>query len=159
APQDVPDMGNFVVYQQLGLTYNRLGDWEKCAAAGRRLQQLTPDQAMGYQLVGNAYFSLHRYPDAAVQLVAGLIVDPGNKDSWNNVTVVYKTLGVEPNPVIQQGGAMSLNSQMPVVREHISSAARIVVHQLEDAKQLDRAQELRDQFIKDYALSPELFRR
>jgi len=45
-----------------------------------------------------------------------------------------------------------------VVREHINDAARIVVHQLEDAKQFDRAQELRDQLIKDYALPPNLFR-
>jgi len=54
---------------------------------------------------------------------------------------------------------MSLNSQVPVVREHLKEAARIVVHQLEDAKQFDRAQELRDQLIKEYALSSELFRR
>ena len=159
APQDIPDMGNFAVYQQLGLTYTRLGELEKCEAAGHYLQHLTPDQAMGYQLVGNAYFNLHRYPEAAVQFVAGLMVAPDNKDSWNNVTVAYNALGVEPNPVTQRGGAMSLNSQVPVVREHLKEAARIVVHQLEDAKQFDRAQELRDQLIKEYALSSELFRR
>jgi tetratricopeptide (TPR) repeat protein len=158
APEDVPDMGNFAVYQQLGLTYTRLGELEKCEAAGRYLQHITPDQAIGYQLVGSTYYSLHRYADAAIQLIAALLVDPDNTDSWANVTLTYNALGVEPNPVSQQGGIMSFNPRSPVVRQHLNEASVIVVRQFEGAKQFDRARELRDQLIKEYAVPPELFR-
>jgi protein O-mannosyl-transferase len=158
APDDIPDMGNFAVYQQLGLTYTRLGELEKCEAAGRYLQRLTPDQAIGYQLVGNTYFNLHRYADAAIQLIAALLVDPNNTDSWANATLAYNALGVEPNPISQQGGVMSFNPRSPVVRQHLNEASVIVVRQFEEAKQFDRARELRDQLIKEYAVPPELFR-
>jgi protein O-mannosyl-transferase len=157
APQDIPVMGNFAVYQQLGLTYTRLGDLEKCETAGRYLQQLVPDQAIGYQLVGNAYYNLHRYSEAAVQLIAGLLVEPNNTDSWANVTLVYNALAIQPNPISQQGGVMSLNPRSPVVRQHLNDASLIVVRQLESAQQFDRARELQDQLIKEYAVPPELF--
>jgi len=159
APQDIPDMGNFVVYQQLGLTYTRLGELDKCETAGRYLQRLTPDQAIGYQLVGNAYFSRHRYSEAAVQLIAALLVDPNNTDSWANVTLTFNAMGVQPNPISQQGGVMSLNPQSPVVRQHLNDASLLVVRQFEQAKQFERARELQDQLIKEYAVPSQLFQR
>ena len=53
---------------------------------------------------------------------------------------------------------MALNPQSPVVRQHLNDASLIVVRQFESAKQFDRARQLRDQLIKEYAVPPELFR-
>ena len=76
-----------------------------------------------------------------------------------NVTVIYNALGVQPNPISQQGGVMSLNPQSPVVRQHLNDASLLVVRQFEQAKQFDRARELQDQLIKEYAVPSDLFQR
>ena len=83
APEDIPDMGNFAVYQQLGLTYTRLGDLEKCETAGQFLQH---HARSGDRLPTRRerLFQVHRYAEAAVQLVAALLVEPDNTDSWAN---------------------------------------------------------------------------
>ena len=156
-PEEIPDSGNFLVYQLLGMTYSKLGQWENCETAGRSLEHIAPGQPLGYQLVGSAYFNLGRYADAAVQFIAGLLIDSSNSDWWTNLSTTYGRLGVHPDPVMKQGTAISLNLQLPAVRQQLNEAAVLVVRLFEEAKQFESAREFQDQFIKQYAVAGSVF--
>jgi tetratricopeptide (TPR) repeat protein len=159
APREIPDTGNPVVYQSLCLTYGKLGQWEKCIAAGRYLQHIAPQQVEGYQFVGAASFNLGRYPDAAVQFLAGLLVNPENADWLMSLRATYENLGVQPNPVVSVGAGFSLNRDVAPVHEQLNEAAVMVVRLLEEAKKPDEARDLRDRIIKQYSVPLEVFSR
>ena len=76
---------------------------------------------------------------------------------WINLSATYSGLGVQPDPVTQEGTRMVLNPQIPSVRQHLKKAAVTVVRLFKEAKKLSRAHELQDQFMKQYSLPPELF--
>jgi tetratricopeptide (TPR) repeat protein len=155
--EEIADVGNYTVYGLLGLTYAKLEQWENCEMAGRYLQHIVPDEPSGYTLVGGARYNLGRPADAAVQYIAGLLIDPGNSQMWTNLSTTYSGLEVQPNPVMQEGTRMVLNPQIPLVRQHLNQAAVTVVRLFKEAKKISRAHELQDQFMKQYSVPPELF--
>ena len=158
-PEEIADVGNYLVYSSLGTTYGKLEQWENCAATGRYLQHIVPDAAEGYMLVGTVSFNMGRFADASVQYIAGLLIDPDNNALWSNLNSVYTAVRVQPIPVTRQGSVISFNRDVPFVGQQVNEAAAMVVHLFEDAKQSTRARELRDQLIRQYFLSPEVFSR
>ncbi len=110
-------------------------------------------------LVGTASFNMGRFADASVQYIAGLLIDPDNNALWSNLNSVYTAVRVQPIPVTRQGSVISFNRDVPFVGQQVNEAAAMVVHLFEDAKQSTRARELRDQLIRQYFLSPEVFSR
>jgi len=158
-PEEIPDGGNPLVYEVLGMTYTRLGQWENCEMAGRYLERIAPESSSGYLLVGAAYFRLGRYADAAMQQIAGVLINPGNSDFWTNLNITYNSLGMQPNSITTQGPRSLLNTEIPFVRQQVNDAAVMVVRLFEDAKQSERARELQGQLIKQYSVPPEVFSR
>jgi len=156
-PAEIPDIGNFLVYESLCFTYAKFGQWEQCEAAARYLQHIAPQQPSGYQLRGAAYFNLGRYSDAAEQFLAGLLVNPDKQDWYTSLSTTYEKLGLETNPVVNQGISFSLNSDVPLVREQLNRAAEMVVRLFEEARKLDEARQLRDRVIKEYSVPRGVF--
>jgi tetratricopeptide (TPR) repeat protein len=153
---EISDVGNFVVYKLLGMTYCKVEQWQDCEMTGRYLQHLAPDEPTGYLLVGAAASSLNRPSEAAVQFVAGLLLDPRNDILWGGLQASYRQLGL-PNPVTNSASGKSLNSNMPELRKQLNEAAAMIVRLFEGAGRLEPARRAREQFIKQYAVPPEVF--
>ena len=158
-PEEIADTGNYLVYESLCFTYAKFGEWEKCESAAHYLQHIAPQQPSGYELLGAAYFNLGRYPDAAEQFLAGLLVDPEKPDWLSSLSATYEKLGVEPNPVTRQGAAFTLNKDLPFTRQQLSQAATFAVRLREEAKRPEESRELRERLIRQYSLAPEIFSR
>jgi tetratricopeptide (TPR) repeat protein len=157
--EEIADAGNYLVYESLCFTYAKFGEWEKCESAAHYLQHIAPQQPSGYELLGAAYFNLGRYPDAAAQFLAGLLVD-SEKPNWlSSLSATYEKLGVEPNPVTSEGTVFTLNKDLPFMRQQLNQAAALVVRLHEEAKRPDESRELRDRLIRQYSLAPEIFSR
>ena len=125
--------------------------------AGEYLQHIVPAEPAGYAIVGAAYFNLGRREDAAVQYLAGLLVNAENRDMWTNLSTIYNGLGVQPNPITQKGTRMVLNPTNPSVRQHLNQAALTVVRRLKEAKNFVRARTLQQQFMKQYGVPADSF--
>ena len=156
-PKEIPDIGNHLVYEQLCFTYGKLKQWENCERAGRYLEHIAPQQSTGYQLLGAAYFNLGRFPDAAEQFLAGLLVDPDKPDWYMNLSVTYENLGTEPNPVSNQGPGLQLNKDTPLVRNQLNQAAIMVMRLFEEAKKMDEGRTLRDRLVQQHTIPAEIF--
>ncbi len=154
---EIPDAGNYLVYESLCFTYGKFGEWDKCESAARHLQHIAPQQSSGYELLGAAYFNRGRFSDAAQQFLAGFLIDPEKPDWLMSLAATYQKMGVEPNPVTQQGTNYVLNKDLPFMREQLNQAAAMVVRLREEAKKPDQARELRVRLIRQYALAPEIF--
>jgi len=155
--EEIPDTGNFFVYESLCFTYAKLGQWEKCETAGRYMQHIAPQQASAYQLVGTAYFNLGRYRDAAIQFLAGRLLEPANQNWGTALSATYDRLAVLPNPVSNHGTSYSLNREIPFVREQLNEAAAMLFRLFQEARKLDEARELRDRLMREEAVPPEVF--
>lgn len=149
-PEKIADVGNLIVYQLLGAAYSKLERWKDCEAAGRYLQHMVPDEPSGYLIVGNAYFNMGRFQEAAVEYVAGLLIDPGNLEMSKNLKTIHVAMGLPD--------AAGLNTAIPLIRQEVDQAAATVVHLFEEAKQGDRAQEFRERFFKENSVPPELLK-
>jgi len=159
SPQDLPDVGNFLLYESLCLTYSKLGQWEKCEVAARYLEHIAPHQPSAYRLAGAAYFNVGRYSEAAVQFLCAFFLDP-DKDEWlRDLSGIYDNMGVQPNPVVSQDGKLFLKRDSSLVREHFNAAAATLVRLFEEARKRDEAAELRDKLIRLYSVPPDVFAR
>jgi protein O-mannosyl-transferase len=153
----IPDLGNVTLYTVLGVTYKHVGDWQNSEVAGHYLQHIAPENTDGYAMVGEAAFNLGRPEDAAVQYLAGLLIDPDKRDMWNDLGTIYKSLGIEPNPVSPQGNHMVLDAKNATVQKHVNEAAITVVRLFKEAKRPDLAAELKNRFVRQYAVPEGLF--
>ena len=153
SPEQIPDIGNPLVYESLCFIYGELGEWQKCEPAARYLQHIAPQQSSGYQMLGAAYFNLGRYPDAAAEFLAGMLVDPGKPEWLSGLSTAYERIGLEPNPIAQQADRLVLNTSLPFVNEELQKAATRVLHLFRAAGKIEESRDLRDRIVKTYGLS------
>lgn len=73
------------IYLQMGQLYASIGEYEKAAAAYLEYARLTPDSVDGYNLAGDAYLNLGRYPYAKEQYRKVLEKDPKNQHALTAV--------------------------------------------------------------------------
>jgi protein O-mannosyl-transferase len=154
APENIADIGNSVLYESFWFTYARFGDWEKCEAAARYLQHIAPQQASSYELLAATYFNLGRYPESAEQFLGGLLVDPQKPDWLPSLSKAYEKMGIEPNPVANQGADFILNRDVPFVRDQLNKVAAMVVRLLQQAGKVNEAAAFRERVVKEYSVQP-----
>ena len=70
--------------------------------------------------------SLKKAFDAAVQFLAGFLIDPDNPAWLQNLSATYENLGVQPNPIMASGTSFSLNRNVPLVPEQLNEAAALL---------------------------------
>ena len=158
-PAEIPDVGNFFLYESLCLTHSKLGNWEKCEMAARYLERIAPQQPSAYRLAGAAYFNLGRYSDAAVEFFCGFLLDPDNDEWLRALSSTYENLGLAPDSVVSQDGKLFLKRDSPFVREQFNAAAAMLVRLFEEAQKRNEAAELRDKLIRQYSIPSNVFSR
>ncbi|MDD2763810.1 MAG: DUF1736 domain-containing protein [Opitutaceae bacterium] len=147
---ELADVGNYRIYLQLGQTRLRLGDWAEAEAAGRYAQRLAPDDLGGYLLAGVALFNAGRPDQAAVQILAVLVLQPENAEAWDKLATCYEALGVRPVPIVTQDSRRILDDGSPVVRRQLTEACVAIVRNFEAARNHRAAQLFRERAIARY---------
>ena len=159
AAGEIPDVGNFNIYVQLGAAYLDLNDWTSCEEAGRQAMRLQPLNIDGYRLVAIARLNAGKAHDAAMVYVQIVTLQPGNTSAWNELAFCLQRLGVEPVPIVYAGGSPTLDDRQPMARTLINEAAVALVRHLRDVKQVEAARTYQQDFVNRLRVPEELFRK
>jgi tetratricopeptide (TPR) repeat protein len=158
AAADLPDVGNYRIYLQLGLTCMRLGDYAEAEAASRYLQRLAPGDVEGYLLVGSALLASGRRDQSAVEIIAALVLKPDNAEAWRALERCYAALNLLPVPIVMSNqGRPILDDKNPIVRRQLIEALVLLVRNHEAARQARQVKELRDIALIRYHVPAEVF--
>ena len=156
AAGDIRDVGNYRVYVQLGMAYLVAGDNAGAEEAGRYMQHIAPQEAMGYKIVGAAALDLGHRQEAATEFVAALMLDSNDAEAWDGLRRCYAALG-EPGVVSVQNGHYGIDGSNADAHEEIKEALITLVRAFEEAKFPDDAQKIRDIAIQRYHFPEEIF--
>jgi tetratricopeptide (TPR) repeat protein len=140
----VPDTGFDPLYLELGRVYLRLSDPAKALEALRYGESIQYGRALTaspefVQEMSKAYSAAGDLEHAAVTLMEGVSIDPGQTAFASQLVDVYKKMNPQTCALQQAGGSVSLNLDCPLVRTHLCTASRNVVllylrmHRLGDA--------------------------
>jgi hypothetical protein len=88
--------------------------------------------------------------------MGGWLLHPQRQDWVDNLNATYKRAGAPQGPFNSSG---LLDTENPIVRQHLNEAAVTVVRLFEAAKQWDRARELQERFIREQSVPGESFVR
>jgi tetratricopeptide (TPR) repeat protein len=157
AGAEIPDVGNFNVYVQLGAAYLNLNEWTNCEEAGRQAMRLQPLNVDGYRLAAIARLNAGKAYDAAVLYVEVVTLQPGNTSAWNELAFCLERLGLKPVPIVYAGGSPMIDDRQPMARAMINEATVALVRQLRESKQLDAARTYQQDFVQRLRVPAQLF--
>ncbi len=84
---------NWLVQNQLGLTYYDLGRCEEAVAAFRKALKIRPGRAGIWNNLGMAYLRLGRHEEGFAAYREALRIDPGFADAWVNSGAAFRKIG------------------------------------------------------------------
>jgi tetratricopeptide (TPR) repeat protein len=154
---EIGDVGNHRVYLQLGMACLMAGDNAEAEEAGRYMQHIAPQEAMGYVIAGAGCFNLGRPKEAVAQFFAGLVLDPNNAEAWSDLQHCFAALGEPAAVVSQKGGGYRLDGGSTAVRDGIKAGFVVLVQAFEGAKRPDDAQKVRELAEQKYQLPADTF--
>jgi hypothetical protein len=117
--------GWFPVYLELGRTYLRLSDPGHALEAlerGRSIR-MTPEF---FEEMSAAHRMMGESRQAAVSLIEGVTVSPGNRKLNAELVSLYRETEPQSCAVVDSGSAATVNLGCPLVREEVCMAARNV---------------------------------
>ncbi len=159
AAQDIPDVGNYRIYIQLALTYQKLGDWKNAETAGAYVVRLVPTEVVGYRLVGIAYDHQGRTADAAVQALQALLLDMHDGGSWNDLIGYYRKMDLKPFPLTPAQNTFIIDQTNPIVRDELNQACVQLIRRIEEGKLYAEANSMQQTLIKNIQVPTELFKK
>jgi tetratricopeptide (TPR) repeat protein len=156
--EEIPDVGNFRIYGQLGLTYARLNDWRGMEQAGQHAQLLNPEESIGYVLAATACYNTGRPLEAARKFAEALFIDPGDVSSWKNLDQCLARLGIQPSPIVPNPPSYSLRTGSdPRVQMLINDASHELAQNFAAAKRPDGVRIVRDRAVQKYGVPASVF--
>jgi len=84
---------NWVIWYNLGVTYQGLGQPGEALACFRKSVRIVPEFAGGWVRVGSTYDDLGQYQEAIASYREAIRVSPNYFKAWDNLGVVYDNLG------------------------------------------------------------------
>jgi len=120
------EVAYFQLYLELGRTYLRLSDPRKAIEAferGRRLEA-APEFFDG---IAAAYRAMGDLRQAAITLIEGMAVDPGNTHFAAGLAGLYQQIDPQSCAVRHAGGSIGLDLNCPLVHGHVCEAFHNVV--------------------------------
>jgi tetratricopeptide (TPR) repeat protein len=131
----IPSDGWAELYQHLGIVYMRLYDPRKAPVAFQYALSLRPENPEHYRNVAAAYSGIGDNRQAAIALIAGLLVDPKNMELSALLDKVYRQIDPKGCAVAKVEGKPRLDMACPLVREHVCLAYQSLVLLSLDIKQ------------------------
>jgi tetratricopeptide (TPR) repeat protein len=170
-PEEIHDVGNGVIYRNLGSAYLLAGDPLQAIAALGYLQRIQPTDydahfergvaegaaAQFEQKRGNQSQADQHLEQAVVNLIAATILKPDHDPSWQALTRVYEYIAPSPPAVVLVEGRRTLNAQNPRAPQHLRQACAQLIQQMIEAGRRDDAALWRARMIDELHVPPEVF--
>ena len=150
ATKDGDSTGVAEGYKRLAGIYLRLRDTEGTLDAARRARELAPFDAMGYRLAAVALTTVKRLDEAAVLLLTGFLVTGDGELRQASVDLYASDPGPK-NCALKKGReGIILDSNCPLVREHMCAASAQAAAIQRDNGRAELAEELHGAALKSY---------
>jgi tetratricopeptide (TPR) repeat protein len=140
--EDIGDIGQPQIYQNLGTSCSRIGDYAGAVEAYRMLRALRPSEAVNCSKLAVALASAKQYEQAAIALLQATLLGQSDDETMKNLTLVYDWLGVA-GAVVPVDGKLRYNLNSPV-RKHLCIAARELANEFTTVQNTQMAQQARD---------------
>ncbi|MCX7887235.1 MAG: DUF1736 domain-containing protein [Verrucomicrobiae bacterium] len=161
-PEDIPDIGNYEIYWNLGHSYMRLGLLKEARAAYLYMRHLSPANPDAYVSLASVAIAENKLEEAAVCLLQALLLDNTRKDALRTIVSIYSRIDREGTAVIFGSDPHSqprLNPNNTLVKNHICAACLGLVETFIASKQYELAQSTRLGAINVYQCPPAAFDR
>ncbi|MFZ0818668.1 MAG: hypothetical protein WAM91_01260 [Candidatus Acidiferrales bacterium] len=156
---EIPPTGSLALYQELALTYLRLGDPQKAYDAALHAQLLAPSAAETHLLMANILFEAKRPIDGVGAMVQAYLIttSPGVLQSLDKV---FK-MGFDPQgcAIAQGPNGPYLNNSCAPVHTIICAASENLVNAYNESRQPDEAVSIRNRALSEYGCTQESLRQ
>ena len=170
-PEDVHDTGTATIYRNLGAAYLGFGDPERAIQVLSYMVHVQPGSfdalhvlalaqgaaAQSERAAGHAARADDLLEQAAVNLIAALLLNPAHDASWEPLAQIYRLLALPADAVRTVEGRQTLNLDYPVVQRHLRLAGAQLVRQLAEGGLAGDAERWRQRLIAEFQMPPELF--
>ncbi len=157
-PDQIPDIGNHEIYWNLGLSYMRMSQYAPALKAYFAMRHLAPTNPDAYLSIASVYLSNGHPEEAAISLLQALLLDSNRSEALHLLTDIYRQNDPNGCAVIMSQGQPRLNSDCPIVHNHICTAYSGLVQVFFEAKLFDLVKQTRQTALQNYHCPPELFR-
>ena len=156
---EIPNDGWSELYLHLGIVYLRLNDPREALVAFRYALSLRPQDPRHYENIAAAYSLLGDNRQAAIALIAGLLVNPDNKELAALLDKAYQRIDPKGCAVKTVEGKPRLDMACPLVREHLCLAYQSLALLSVDIKQDRTADELKTTAVRNLGCPADSFQR
>ncbi len=142
---DIGIVGPKQVYENLWVTYSRLGRHVDAAMVLRKIQALNPLTPAVYRALPDELALAENYREAGVVLIQAMLLGLQSEIAMNQLAFVYEQVNTSPiPPLIQEGQQTKWNIANPVVREDVDNAFAELIELFLRKRNFVGASELRD---------------
>ncbi|HEY4838304.1 MAG TPA: hypothetical protein VIH72_06845, partial [Candidatus Acidoferrales bacterium] len=146
------------IYEQLAITYLRLGEDQNGYLAAVHARSLDPSKIQPYLIMGQTLANDGHREEAAVALVEAMLIS-GQRNILNMLNALYRS-GVDPQgcAITQSGNGMILNNSCAVVHDETCRAWAEVIQLNAQNNHQDVADEMRSRAIEHFGCAANLQR-
>jgi hypothetical protein len=166
-PGEIPDVGSAFIYRTLATAYLGAGDPPAAVSAAEYLQRISPAHFDAHYIRGVAEAAAAQFEErrgrpeavdphleqAAINLIAATVLNPGHRESWSLLAKVYGYVAPEPQAVILSSGTARLNRENPAVARHVPLACAQLLGLMRAAGQHRAAGALRERMISELGVT------
>jgi hypothetical protein len=153
------DVGNFRIYQNLGVIYMRLGKLPEAGAALEYMQMLEPTSPEGYFNLAMVKVAQQQAEVGGVLILEALVLKPDWPEAWNSMAQLMARI-VPNQQVVQfnsETNSFSLAIDHPVVRRFLNQAIHNLCETMLRTRRPQHASEVRELGIGRYGCPPQIF--
>jgi hypothetical protein len=136
-----------------------LNDPRKALVAFQYALSLRPEDPENFRNVASAYVAIGDNRQAAIALIAGLLVNPNNTGLAAALDKVYRQIDPKSCAVVNAEGKPRLDMTCPLVREHVCLAYQSLVLLSVEIKQDRTADQLKTTAVRDLGCPAVLFQK
>ncbi len=155
---EIPHTGSLALYQELALTYMRLGENERALDAALYARLLAPNQPETYLLMANILFNGNRLEEGVGVMVQAYLVT-GNRGVIQSLQKMF-TAGFDPQgcAIAQGPNGPYLNNACAPVHTMICKASGILINAYTDARQPEQAAAIRTRALSEFKCAQEILK-
>jgi tetratricopeptide (TPR) repeat protein len=142
------------IYEQLGLTYTRLGDFSDALQALETARRQKPSEDL-IREISSVHLQMGNSYSAEITLWEGLLVYPGNPHYAAWLVDVYGRNNAGSCALRSLTDSSQLNIACPLVHEQVCAASLNLARMFRDSGQQSAAARFRDVGIADFGCPPE----
>jgi tetratricopeptide (TPR) repeat protein len=155
---ELPHAGSIALYQELALTYLRLGQNQKALEAALYARMIAPSSPETYLLMANILFESNRIEEGIGTMGQAYLIT-GNPGVVQSLEQMFK-LGFDPQgcAIAQGANGAYLNNSCAPVHAMICKASANLINAYTEARQPEQAVSVRNRALNEFACTAESLR-